>query len=278
MKRPTKRQRAPGETRHAGKVEPTLGFEPRTYCLQRRGRFATTSDPATVLGHVAGGRVLDAATGDGQFIRFLLDGLKSHAEIVGIDSAPVEEELFNARFHDHPEITFKLLDVFDPALPDATFDTVSFANSLCVFRQSGEVLERLGRLLAPGGHLIVAADYRDFQTDAALTYVHLHDWWAAVDRTLGKIHHPSPRRAELVRLVSNLGLADLRLFDVWDPDIDAMDPHVIARIDSVIDRTTEKLDGRPELERRGDVLRRRMHEVGFRTAATLIAVGRQQLD
>lgn len=232
------------------------------------------TDPRQILGHVSGGRVLDAATGDGQFIRFLVDGLKDHGEIIGIDSAPVEGPLFEQRFADHPGIRFELMDVLDPSFPDASFDAVSIANSLCEFEDPPAVLTRLDRLLRPGGHLIVAAAYRDLQAGPAQVYVDLHDWWAGVDRTLGKVHSPELRRHELVALVSGVGLSDLRFFDVQGARTDPMEAELIARIDGVIDRTIRKVDGHNDLQARGELLRQRMHVVGFQMPVLLVAVGR----
>ena len=234
----------------------------------------TTRDPAVVLGHVSGGRVLDVATGDGQFIGFLREGLKNHAEIIGIDLEPAEQVLFDERFRDHPGITFELGDVLDHGWPDASFDTVSIAHALCRFHDRGLVLARLVKLLRPGGTLVVADEYTDQDTDAAAMFVELHAWWAAVDRASGQTHVPSLRRHQLVALVTGLGLTDLRLFDVDDPDADPMDPAMMESIDGVIDRTIERATGRPELQQEGRILRERMHRVGVRMPVSLVAVGR----
>ena len=236
--------------------------------------FATTSDPRAVLGHVSGGRVLDVATGDGQFIRFLIDGLRDHAEVIGIDSDPIEGTLFVERFGDHPGITFELMDVLDMRFPDASFDTVAIAHSLCRFHDPRSVLARLTRLLRSGGHLVVAGAYRDHQDAPAAMYVELHDWWAAVDDASGKVHREDPRRDELVALTAAIGLSDLRWFDVGDPDQDPMDPVVITNIDATIDRAIRAVDGRPALQGHGEMLRARMHRVGFRMPTSLVAVGR----
>ncbi len=237
--------------------------------------FHASGDPTVVLGHVSGGRVLDAATGDGQFIRFLLDGLRDHGEIIGIDSEPSEEALFNERFAGEDGIRFELMDVLNPRFPDGSFDTVSMANSLCVFEDPAPVVARLKRLVRPGGHLIVTSEYRDFQSVPATVYVDLHDWWAAVDRALGKTHRGGLPRAELAGFFSGLGLGDLRLFDVGDADQDPMDPALIARIDGVIDRTIQRADGHRELQGRGETLRERMHVAGFGLPVALVAVGQR---
>jgi len=170
---------------------------------------------------------------------------KNHAEIIGIDLEPTEQVLFDERFRDHPGITFELGDVLDHGWPDASFDTVSIAHALCRFHDRGLVLARLVKLLRPGGTLVVADEYTDQDTDAAAMFVELHAWWAAVDRASGQTHVPSLRRHQLVALVTGLGLTDLRLFDVDDPDADPMDPAMMESIDGVIDRTIERATGRP---------------------------------
>lgn len=233
-------------------------------------RPPTAHDPGAILGRISGGRILDAATGDGAFIQFLLDGLRDHGDITGIDTAQIEEALFVERFHDHPGIRFELRDVLDQGQDDG-----SFANSLCVFADRRAVLVRLMRLLRPGGHLIVAADYRDDQGEPESMYVQLHDWWAAVDRVLGKVHHASQRRDQLMALVASLTLEDLQFFIVDDAGADPLAPAVITRIDGVIDRSIEKVAGHPELQRHGETLRARMHQVRFRSAAALVALGRK---
>jgi hypothetical protein len=79
----------------------------------------TTPDPRLVLGDVSGGRVLDVATGDGAFIRFLLDGLRDHGEIVGIDSNGARAEAFTEALGDRPGVRFVPMDARALAFPYA---------------------------------------------------------------------------------------------------------------------------------------------------------------
>jgi hypothetical protein len=105
-------------------------------------------------------------------------------------------------------------------------------------------------------------------------YTDRHDWWAAIDRAAGRVHGEDLRRHQVVALVSRLGLADVRLFDLDDPAQDPMDPTVLERIEGVIDRSMLRSDAAPELADWGGRLRERMRVVGFRSPVELVAVGR----
>ena len=87
----------------------------------------TAIDPKAVLGDVPGGRVLDVATGAGGFVQFLLDGLRDHEEIVGIDVNPERGVAFATAFGDRPDVRFEEMDAHRLAFADGSFDTVCLA-------------------------------------------------------------------------------------------------------------------------------------------------------
>jgi SAM-dependent methyltransferase len=235
-----------------------------------------TADAKDALGHISGGRVLDAATRTGTFIDFLIDGLRDYSEIVGIDTEPSEEADFVERHRTHSNVRFEVRDALDPGYPDGSFDTVSLAHSLCQFKEPRTVLDALLGLVRPGGYLIVVAGYRDLQQGPALTHVAMHDWWAEVDRANDVAHWEDRSRDDLVELVAGLNLSDLRTTDLSD-DADPMDPTRIEQIDGVMERSIARVHGHPDLQARGEVLRARLHEVGFVTAATIVVVGQKPL-
>ena len=78
-----------------------------------------------------------------------------------------------------------------------------------------------------------------------------------------------------MEIVEGLGLADLRLADLADPDEDPHDPETAGELESAIDRYLALADGHPELQQRGEDLRTRLREVGVRSATQLVAVGRR---
>jgi len=234
----------------------------------------TAIDPKAVLGDLSGGRVLDVATGAGEFVRFLLDGLRDHEEIVGIDSNPERGGAFATAFGDRPDVRFVEMDAHRLTFDNGSFDTVCISNSLHHLADPAPVLVEMLRVLRPGGHLVVNEMYRDGQSETQTTHVLLHHWWAAVGTLCGEVHRETYRRAEIVAIVEGLALADPRLVDLVEPDEDPHDPETTAQLEAAIDRYVGLADGHPELLQRGEDLRGRLRAVGVRSATQLVAIGR----
>ncbi len=235
---------------------------------------STTIDPRLILGDISGGRVLDVATGAGGFVRFLLDGLRNHAEIVGIDANGERAAAFSAAFDSRTDVRFEQMDAHHLAFPDVSFDTVSISNSLHHLADPVPVLAEMLRVLRPGGHLVVNEMYRDGQSETQATHVLLHHWWAAVNRLHGEVHRETYERARIVEIVEGLRLSDLRLVDLSDPGEDPHDPETVADLEAAIDRHIALATGHPELQARGEALRTRLREVGARGPTQLVAIGR----
>jgi SAM-dependent methyltransferase len=231
-------------------------------------------DPKRVLGDISGGRVLDVATGAGGFVRFLLDGLRDHAEIVGIDANGERAAAFTTTFGETPDIRFEQMDARHLAFPADSFDTACVSNSLHHFADPDPVLAEMLRVLRPGGHLVVNEMYRDGQSEAQGTHVLLHHWWASVNRIRGEMHRETYERAQIVDVVGRLGLPDLRAIDLVDPDEDPHDPETVADLEAAIDQHIELAEGHPDLQARGEVLRARLRAVGVRGATQLVMIGR----
>jgi SAM-dependent methyltransferase len=234
----------------------------------------TAIDPKAVLGHISGGRVLDVATGAGSFVQFLLDGLHDHGEIIGIDANPERAAAFAEAFGERDDVHFVEMDAYHLAFADGSFDTVCVSNSLHHFADPAPVLAEMLRVLRPGGQVVVNEMYRDGQSDTQETHVLLHHWWAAVGTVRGEVHRETYRRAEIVAIVESLGLRDLRLTDLADPDEDPHDPETVGELEAAIDRYLGLAEGHPELQERSEELRARLREVGARSATQLVAVGR----
>jgi SAM-dependent methyltransferase len=231
-------------------------------------------DPRLVLGSIDGGRVLDVATGTGSFVTFLLEGLRSHGEIVGIDEDADRARAFAEAFGDRPDVRFEAMDAHRLAYADASFDTACLSNSLHHFEDPEPVLAEMLRVLRPGGHVAVNEMYRDGQSEPQLTHVLLHHWWAAVGRASGEVHRETYERAAILAVVERLGLGDLSVYDFADAGEDPHDPSTIADLEGAIDRFQERAADRGDLRAQGEELRARLRTVGAMSATQLVAVGR----
>jgi hypothetical protein len=101
----------------------------------------------------------------------------------------------------------------------------------------------------------------------------LHSWWAAIDRTTGIVHNETYRRAEIIDLFNHLGLASLELFDLSETEENPKNPEILTELNPAIDRFIQRAEGHPDLQARGEVVRKRVSEIGFHNATTLIVIG-----
>lgn len=230
--------------------------------------------PKDILGEIHGGRVLDVATGTGGFVHFLLEGLKDYDEIIGIDSNERYKTPFEDAFKDKPNVRFQALDACQLDFPDGSFDLACISNSLHHLDPE-LVLSQMKRILRPGGIMLIAEMYRDGQTETQMTHVHLHHWWGAVDTVSGVEHRETYPRGELVEMANRLGLSEMRMFDLSDLGDDPKNPDILAELNPVFDRYIQRAEGHPELQARGEELRKRVQEIGFHGATTFVAIGRK---
>jgi SAM-dependent methyltransferase len=224
------------------------------------------------LGNISGGRVLDVATGRGNFISMLIENLHDYVEIIGIDANADTIESARESFK-QDNIHFAVMDAAHLDFPNASFDTVCISNSLHHLADLTQALAEMRRVLKSNGHFIISEMYRDNQAETQLTHVCLHHWWAAVDSINGIVHYETWPRQEICDLLIRLGLSNLNLYDLSNLTDDAKQPEVLAELNPIIDRYIQRAEGRPDLQARGEELRQRVRDIGFHSATTLLAIG-----
>ncbi|MET8570735.1 class I SAM-dependent methyltransferase [Streptomyces sp. NPDC004783] len=107
-----------------------------------------------LLGRLApGSRVLDVGSGTGRPTAETL-AAAGH-RVVGVDVSPVMVDLAARQV---PAASFRCADIRDVPLEDGSFDAVCVYFSLLQLdrREQADVVGRLVRALAPGGHLVLA--------------------------------------------------------------------------------------------------------------------------
>jgi len=229
------------------------------------------------LNSISGGRVLDVATGNGNFVSALIENLRDYTEIVGIDTNTRALDAAREKFK-QDNIRFEPMDATRLGFADASFDTVCVAYSLHHLENLPQAFAETRRVLKPEGCLIVAEMYRDNPTDAQLTHVYLHHWVAAIDTALGISHRETYTRQDILNLISDLNLRDLVCYDYADLAADPKDAQNIKRLDAALDQYCDRaknFTNALELRARADEIRARLHTVGFHGATTLIATGQK---
>ena len=227
------------------------------------------------LGNISGGRVLDVATGVGNFVGMLMENLRGYSEIIGVDTNARALDAARTNFK-QDNIRFQLMDATHLDFPDASFDTVGIAYSLHHLDNLPQAFSEMRRVLKPGGHLIIAEMYRDNQTETQLSHVYLHHWWAAIDTALGNTHHETYTRQQILDVVSSLNWGAWTLYDYADLENDPFDAQTLKRLDTALDQYSERAKNIPnatELRARGDEIRARIHRIGFHSATILIGIG-----
>jgi ubiquinone/menaquinone biosynthesis C-methylase UbiE len=230
------------------------------------------------LSHVSGGKVLDVATGNGQFINLLLEYLKDYVEITGVDTSEKSASVFADTFKDKPKIRCLKMDARHLDFPNESFDTVCISNSLHHMPDLESVLTEMKRVLHSGGYFIVAEMYCDNQTETQMTHVLLHHWWADVDMAKGIVHNKTYARQQILEIVGKLELTELIINDIGDLSDDSKNIETIQYLIDIIDQYLKRIEGLPResaLRERGMELRQRVEEIGFHSATSLLVIGRK---
>ena len=231
------------------------------------------------LGRIHAGRVLDVATGDGTFARFLSEQLGSFEEIVGVDVFPPPEGPDSLFARD--DVSFAAMDASRLSFSDAAFNAAAISSSLHHFPQPRTVLAEMRRVLAPRGWFLVRETHSGVSDGPDRTDMMLHHWGAEVDRLLGSYHAVTFARSEILELVAGIRLQDVRVYDIQHSDADPFDEQAVRSTERCIDenlRAVAALPQRADLEKQAEVLRRRLRNVGIQWEPEIVIIGRKPLE
>jgi SAM-dependent methyltransferase len=224
---------------------------------------------------IAGGRVLDVATGTGDFALLLAESLASYDEVAGIDN--LAEPLATAAGRKlPPRISFVREDASRMTFADASFDTVGIANSLHHMADLPAVLAEMKRVLRPGGAFIVAEMVCDGLTPAQQTHDLMHRLIAELNRVQGIPHNQTFTRAELTALYLGLSLSDVEMFETApteEPTRDAAEDSEFLRRFGQQAKTARSLPGLADWQRRAADLTERVRKVGIQPPPQLWLIG-----
>jgi len=247
----------------------------------------------TKLGSISGGKILDIATGSGDFINILMKTLKNYDSFVGIDISKKDLESAKKRFKDQP---VELLEMNAESLEfkDNSFDTVSMAYSLHHLNRIDKVLAEIQRVLKPGGTLIIQEEFCDGnQTEAQKTNLLQHTWDAEIDTLLGKTHRATFTKHKIKEFISNLQLEQVEILESThpvkclscekrykcdNPKDEETIKDSIKEIDDNLKRLQDIADPetRISLQKKGEELKERNREFGNANPSTLLAVGKKR--
>ncbi len=217
-------------------------------------------------------KILDVATGRGDFILALKESLGGYGSFIGIDvkgGPSWQGEEFDPKW-----VTFIEMDAAELKFPDEEFDLVAISNSLHHMPNPEKTLAEMMRVLKPGGWFVFKEMFTDGQTEIQQTHTMLHQWCGRIDTEAG-ISHKSPYlKKELAAFLIATGIEGWQYYEDSDLTQDPFDPETLKEMDELIDRYKEKTC-RDELKEEGEALRSRVKMVGFQLATELFAIGRK---
>lgn len=136
---------------------------------------------------VSGGRILDVGCGDGKFL-WALD--RRRWARTGVEFSEETVRLVNERIDDLQLIEG---DIFSSELREDAFDVVTFWHVLEHLPRPQEVLERVHRLLSPGGWVFISLPNLD-----SLQALLFRRYWYAFDDVPRHLYHFAPRPLEIL--------------------------------------------------------------------------------
>ena len=228
------------------------------------------------LSEIAGGNVLDVATGAGEFIQ-LIKSFKSFDKITTIDTEEKFGEYIKKKFPDD-NIEFMKMDASKLDFPDEHFDTVCISNSLHHLKELNQVLSEMKRVLKPDGQFIINEMFSDFQDNAQMSHVKLHHWFAEIDELQGITHRKTFRKDEIKSIIKELNFSDLDIIEYRFPFDNPKDEKVLEQMDKTIDlglKKLEKIKGNKNLISEAEDIRKYIEQNGFASASSLFVIGRR---
>lgn len=260
--------------------------------LPERLRTSGASEIRKRLGGISGGRILDVATGSGDFINTLMKMLKNYGCFIGIDTSRKDLESAKRRFEGKP-VEFLEMDAEHLRFEDNSFDTVCTGYSLHHFGNIDRVLAETKRVLKPDGYFLVQEEFSaGEQSEAQRTDILRHHWDSEIDSLLGIVHHKTFPKQKIKDIMNSLQLTKLQTYVstyavrclVCDRKFDCCEGKGEVTIDQFakeIDDNLRRLDEHADLEIRerlkkeGEKLKERMRKYGVATASSLFFIGRK---
>jgi len=240
---------------------------------------------------ISGGRILDVATGDGDFINTLMKMLKNYDYFVGIEVSEKDLKSAKKRFEGQP-VEFLEMDAGHLEFEHNSFDTVCISYSLHHLENIDRVLAEMKRVLKPDGYFVVQEEFSGGeQSEAQKTDILRHHWDSEIDSLLGIVHHKTFPRQKIKDIMDSLRLSKLETFEstlavrclICDRKFDCKGIGEVTvdqfakEIDDNLRRLGEQVDLQvlDRLRKEGEQLKERMRKYRIANASSLFFVGRK---
>ncbi|MEA2096328.1 MAG: class I SAM-dependent methyltransferase [Candidatus Cloacimonadota bacterium] len=223
---------------------------------------------------IEGGKVLDIGSGRGEFINIIKE-FKSFNKITANDIEQRSGDFIKEHFKDI-NIDFVKADAGDLPFDDSSFDSVCLSNSLHHLPNMEKILAEMKRVLRNGGNFIINEMYSNDQSEAQMSHVLLHHWFAKIDKISGKYHDETFTNKQIEDIVRKLELSNYEIIDYCWPIPDSKDAKLIEERTKLIKIGLKQLEGKDEFESmkfEGEKIKEYIQANGFASASSLFIVG-----
>lgn len=157
------------------------------------------------------GHLLDVATGEGDFLRFLLDTVATFDSATGLE--PNKESLAIAKNKLFPyKVDLVLGNVRKLPFEDSYFDFVTVSNGLHHFEQPVKSIQSMMRVLLSGGRLLINETVSDGLSPSQQAHLDFHALKADIDAAKGIYHRHYYTREELFSLLQEAHVEPEKIF------------------------------------------------------------------
>lgn len=157
------------------------------------------------LKRINAGHLLDVATGEGDFLLFLLESFSSVDSATGLDINAENLKIARKKIGQQ-KVDFLQGNVRRLPFEDNFFDTVTVSNSLHHFDNPAKAIQNMLRILIPGGLLVINEMINEHLNPAQQTHFEYHSLKAEIDSAKGGYHRKIYTREELWEIVRESGL------------------------------------------------------------------------
>lgn len=220
-------------------------------------------------------KILDVATGGGNFISLIQNVYNDYDEIIGIDSYDIAIKTAKKNFEKETNITFEKMDGNNLLFKDETFDVVSLSNSLHHIINPEKIISEMTRVLKPGGFLIFGEMMSNHLDDRQKSHLLMHHFAAKIDRLRGEIHNETLRDTDIISLLKQT--STLEVSDSWHlfyerrkENSDDEIKWLMDTIDKLVKNVPEEL--KEELTKEAEEIKSYIRLHGFDSCTTMIVV------
>ncbi len=232
------------------------------------------SELRSYLENACVGHLLDVATGEGDFLRFMLDSVASFDSATGLD--PSKERLASAKNKLFPyKVDLVHGNVRKLPFEENYFDFVTVSNALHHFEQPVKSIQSMMRVLVSGGRLLINETICDGLNPAQESHLEYHTLKADIDTAKGVYHRHTYTKQEIVNLLqeAQVQVEKTILTENEPPMLNSKEKiwQFSHKIDELIASAAE-LPLKNSYESRGGTLKEKIRENGFQLPPQLTLI------